>query len=294
MRLSSPLYLIANICLDKFQCALFPHLQVEWQGDLIIALCSKTYIAVDDAGKMKISAKGINHATLRSNDPLAKFRKVLHSQRPESGVNKGFRALNGQVFTYSQEKRCLPYFYCKRYVHDDGIFTSCLDVVLNPVPKKYICLQTDLPQLAPGFHAKFSVGEYSFVTIKQALTFFKQQSHDQEDHEALALIQRTSDCYELDKLAKAIPVNYRWSLGFSRTLEKIVTNRMEQYPHYYVILATAGTKTIINADERDIRCGIGENPRAARWCPDAHLKGRNLLGLLYSQLLHSHNSLIAM
>ena len=268
-------------------------MQVEWKGDLIIALCSKTYIAVDPDKKLKISAKGINHSTLRANDPLAKFRKVLHSQRVESGVNKGFRALNGQMFTYSQEKRCLPYFYCKRYVHDDGIFTSCLDLVLRPVPKRYVCLQSDLPQLAPSYQAEFKVGEYLFTNIKQALTFFKQQIQDKEAHDALTLIQRTTESYALDKLSAAIPDNVQWLSILSGTLEKIVRSRMEQYPHYYHILSTAGTKMIINADAGDKRCGIGENPRTTRWCPHLHIKGRNVLGQVYSNLLREYNDSLA-
>ena len=262
---------------------------MEWKGDLIIALCSKTYIAVDADKKLKISAKGINHATLRANDPLAKFRKVLHSQQVESGVNKGFRALNGQMFTYSQEKRCLPYFYCKRYVHDDGIFTSCLDIVLRPVPKSYVCLQTDLPQLAPTHQAEFRVGEYLFTSIKQALTFFKQQMHDKEAHDALALIQRTTESYRLDKLSAAIPDSCQWLTLLSATLDRIVRSRMEQYPHFYDILSSVVGKTIINADKVDKRCGIGENPRATRWCPELHIKGRNVLGQVYSNLLGGDN-----
>ena len=291
----SPCVIVTAVFNTSYSYFLFFNifLQVEWKGDLIIALCSKTYIAVDSDKKLKISAKGINHATLRANDPLAKFRKVLQSQQVESGVNKGFRALNGQMFTYSQEKRCLPYFYCKRYVHDDGIFTSCLDIVLRPVPKTYVCLQTDLPELAPTYQSAFRMGDYLFSNIKQALTFFKQQKHNEADHDALALIQRTTDCYRLDKLSAAIPDSFQWLAVLTATLEKIVISRMEQYPHFYDILFRAGSKIIINADKADKRIGIGENPRTVRWCPSRQNKGRNVLGQVYSILLKRHNDNLA-
>ena len=256
-------------------------------------MCSKTYIAVDDAKKLKISAKGINHATLRASNPLQKFWKVLHSHKPESGVNKGFRAINGQVYTYSQEKSCLPFFYCKRYVHDDGIFTSCLDIVLSPVPKKFVCLQTDLLQLAPDYLAEFRVDEHVFSSIKQALTFYKQQVHDDQDHDVLTMIKRTTDSFDLDRIAASIPIEHQWRTVISDTLERIISCRMDQYPHYYNILSIAAGKVIVNADERDSWIGIGENHRTARWCPEAYLRGRNMLGQLYSHLLRKYNEDLA-
>lgn len=262
---------------------------MEWKGDVIIALCSKTYIAVDDVKKLKISAKGINHATLRANNPLEKFWNVLHSHKPESGVNKGFRSINGQVYTYSQEKSCLPFFYCKRYVHDDGIFTSCLDVVLRPVPKKYVCLQTDLLQLAPDYLAEFKVDEHVFSSIKQALTFYKQQAYDNQDSVALTTIKTTTDSFNLDRISASIPIEHHWRATISDILEKIISCRMNQYPHYYIILSTASGKVIVNADERDRWVGIGENYRTARWCPEAYLRGRNILGQLYVNMLRKYN-----
>lgn len=264
-------------------------LQVEWKGELIIALCSKTYIAVDSLQKLKISAKGINHATLRANDPLGKFWNVLQTMQPESGVNKGFRAVNGQVYTYSQEKSCLPYFYCKRYVHEDGIFTSCLDLTLCPVPKKYVCLQSDMPELAPDFKDEFRVGEHRFICIKQALIYFKQLNYNSANHETLSLIKRTSDTYELDRIGKTIPFVSQWCSDYRRTLETIVTSRLKQFPNYYDILSTAGNRHIVNAERHDNWAGVGENVRTTRWCPEAFLRGRNILGRIYIDLLQQHN-----
>ena len=58
-------------------------------------------------------------------------RKVLKSStntETRVGVNKGFRAHEGRVFTYVQKRFGLSYMYCKRLVNDDGISTEPLDL----------------------------------------------------------------------------------------------------------------------------------------------------------------------
>ena len=56
------------------------------------------------------------------------YLKVLETQQSGSGVNKGFRAHAGRVFTYEQKRFGLSYMYCKRLVNDDGISTEPLDL----------------------------------------------------------------------------------------------------------------------------------------------------------------------
>ena len=51
---------------------------------------------------------------------------VLQTQKPRWGINKGFRAHEGRVFTYAQKRFGLSYMYCKRLVNDDGISTEPL------------------------------------------------------------------------------------------------------------------------------------------------------------------------
>ena len=150
---------------DKRTPGLF---KLEYQGDEMIGLCSKTYIV--RKGKLiqpsscritasrllnkakgwglkrngrqraqlvqeyKFSSKGVSKRHLTS--PMTKFRRVLKTHRAQSGCNRGFRVRNNAVFTYTQERRGFSYLYCKRKVLDDGIHTDPLDITLCPLPSQ--------------------------------------------------------------------------------------------------------------------------------------------------------------
>ena len=251
---------------------------------MIIALCSKTYIAVDDSKKMKISAKGINHASLRANNPLERFRSVLETAKPESGVNKGFRAMQGQVYTYAQQKQCLPYFYCKRYVHDDGIFTSTLQVILRPVPKKYLSLQTDAAELSPDYKRSFTVDNVTYDTIRQAIIYQKQQTSDACDAEKLDNVLKCTDTYQLKRLAKAIPTSSTWRRQYQARVEKILTQRINQNADFKNILVGTKNEKLLNTDESDKFGGNGNSAETTRWCNNMHESGRNIIGEVYMKI----------
>ena len=257
---------------------------MEWKGDLIIALCSKTYIALDEKQRMKISAKGINHASLRADNPLQKFQKVLHTSQPESGTNKGFRALHGEVYTYAQKKQCLPYFYCKRYVHDDGIFTSTLDLTLKPVPKKYASLQTDVMQLCPDAEGSFDVDNTTFHSIRQALVYHKHLSHTPEDDDKLKEILECHDKYTLTRHCRSIPNHYVWLQSYKEIVEKILLQRMEQNPDLKKALLKTNSEKLLNTDESDNLGGTGNNACTTRWWADIADSGRNIIGETYMQI----------
>ena len=95
--------------------------KVEFSGDIFIGLCSKTYFC-QGGTECKISSKGIN----KNQNELTrdKYEQVLQSQESGEGVNRGFVSIGKDVFTYSQQRKSLSYFYIKRLVHDDGITTS--------------------------------------------------------------------------------------------------------------------------------------------------------------------------
>ena len=139
--------------------------KLEYQGDEMIVLCSKTYIVRKakviqpyscsiNASRLlkrakgwglkrngrrsrlvqeyKFNSKGISkrHLTL----PISKFRRVLKTHCAQSGCNRGFRVRNNAVFTYTQDRRGFSYLYCKRKVLDDEIHTEPLDITLCPIP----------------------------------------------------------------------------------------------------------------------------------------------------------------
>ncbi len=123
---------------DEAKCEWFPMeekdlrtpglFKVEWQGDGLVALNSKTYICFhqDDSGQPKISCKGLNKR--RNKLSKTNYMNVLENKAPESGVNRGFRMVGGEMYVYEQRKDALSYLYVKRKVKADGISTTCLDI----------------------------------------------------------------------------------------------------------------------------------------------------------------------
>jgi hypothetical protein len=115
---------------DKRQSGLF---KLEAEGQEIIALCSKTYVLKTD-NNFKLTCKGINKNCV--TEPLQIFQNVLNSKNsfapPEP--NRGFRARDNTMFSYTQSRNGFGYFYCKRMVCDDGIHTHPLALVLSPWP----------------------------------------------------------------------------------------------------------------------------------------------------------------
>lgn len=116
--------------MDKRTPGLF---KIEFEGDEMIGLCSKTYMATGEQGT-KFSSKGINKRSVK--DPVNTFRHVLNTKETISAANVGFRARKNTMYTYTQERAGFAYFYCKRVVASDGIHTSPLDIELTPIISK--------------------------------------------------------------------------------------------------------------------------------------------------------------
>ena len=100
--------------------------KIEFEGDGIVALCSKTYVCFGNV--TKASCKGIQKK--RNQDILTResYLAVLENQKSGCGVNKGFVARNGRIYSYVQPRYGLSYMYCKRRVLDDGVSTTPLDL----------------------------------------------------------------------------------------------------------------------------------------------------------------------
>ena len=104
--------------------------KIEFEGDMIVALCSKTY-CVEKKGeegknKVKYSSKGLMKRM--GENPITRYQNVLSSGENSGSVNTGFRVHENGMFTYSQYRDGLSYFYCKRIVQHDGVSTSPLDI----------------------------------------------------------------------------------------------------------------------------------------------------------------------
>ena len=137
---------------DKRTPGLF---KLEYKGDGIVALCSKTYCCFGQCvtdqdtyrrlypngdgllcsedrcrfGKgcqTKTSAKGLSkRLNYLARD---KYIQVLRSRRSGGGTNRGFKTDGRDMHTYTQTRDALSYFYIKRKVGPDGTSTFPMDI----------------------------------------------------------------------------------------------------------------------------------------------------------------------
>ena len=96
----------------------------EFKGKRMIALTSKCYFADNGEESIpKFSCKGVNR---RQNEmSWERYRNALFGAL-DKVTNIGFRKKEHHIVTYEQTKLGLSAYYDKRFVHEDGIHTSCL------------------------------------------------------------------------------------------------------------------------------------------------------------------------
>ena len=112
--------------LDKREPDLFKE---QFRCTEMLCLCSKTYCCYDNkSDKMKFCSKGLNKRILEESCDglMEKYRKALDEAINLTSTNRGFRTNNHTVTTYKQTKKVLSYFYPKRQVQDDVIYTKPL------------------------------------------------------------------------------------------------------------------------------------------------------------------------
>ena len=99
---------------DKRTLGLF---KTEYTGDSFVGLCPKTYFCSGEEGGSKFSCKGLNkhHNTLT----LDTYKQVLDTQQSGGGGNVGFKTDGKTMFTYTQTRKSLSYFYIKCIVAAD-------------------------------------------------------------------------------------------------------------------------------------------------------------------------------
>ena len=101
---------------DKRKPGLF---KIEFEGDGMIALCSKSYYVFGN--KNKCSAKGVqqnNNIKILNKET---YLRCLQNQEQINANNKGFRFVNKSIKTYEQNKIGLSPIYTKSVLFEDGI-----------------------------------------------------------------------------------------------------------------------------------------------------------------------------
>ena len=97
----------------------------EFEGERMIALCSKCYYTEDgEAKKKKLSSKGMSKKQNEIN--WHRFKAALDGNK-DMATNRGFRMRDGNMVTYEQEKLGLSAYYDKRWVLPDGIHTEPIE-----------------------------------------------------------------------------------------------------------------------------------------------------------------------
>ena len=100
----------------------------EFEGERMIALCSKCYYAEHQTGnqevKKKLSSKGMSKRQNEIN--WQRFKAALEGSK-DMATNRGFRMRDGNMVTYEQEKLGLSAYYDKRWVLPDGIHTEPIE-----------------------------------------------------------------------------------------------------------------------------------------------------------------------
>ena len=197
---------------DKRTVGLF---KLEFEGTEMTALCSKTY-AVTDGQQTKVSSKGIDKRRLSS--PMSAYNDVLDTQMPGSGENVGFRVRDGQVFSYSQERTGLSYFYCKREIQNDGISTKPLNIVLTPVHDGD-CLSNLYPCDLSYTHDDGSL--LTFNSGQQMLEWLKAVKYE-SDEKLVKAILASKDPIKAAMLGESVKCGENWEACFKNYYQKLI------------------------------------------------------------------------
>ena len=86
--------------------------------------------AMTSPNTLKFSSKGVNKGELEQSGhgPLENYRRVLNDRVNVTWHKRGFRTKHHSVATYEQVKKGLSYFYPKRTVESDGIYTQPINL----------------------------------------------------------------------------------------------------------------------------------------------------------------------
>ena len=149
-------------CLEyfAFQKRVGGKFKLEWEGEKIVALTCKSYLA--SGPQVKQVSKGVS---IKQN-PLTfdHYLRVLETNQPHYISNQGFQTRNHNVFSYKQEKRGLSSFYCKRKVLSDYVHTAPLD----------ICI---VSSIVVQCFILFLYSSFEYFSLFCACSFFNNRKH---------------------------------------------------------------------------------------------------------------------
>ena len=274
----------------------------EFVASEIVALTSKTYVCrALDGVSIKAASKGVNKKALAARgDPFQLYKQVLDSGKANGAENRGFRAINGQMFTYRVWRMAFPYLYLKRDLVPDpngGLahYTRCLqNYVLRPTPKEHLSIQIDMPLLEmDNSSLQFTYASYNVSTIRQALclakynyavTFHGAMAPTNTRLKQLDTILKSADPAILRRIYDQLEETGEYSRECYNELYAIVSRRMDAHPLLYSCIDVTSHMYIVNASSEDKTWGNGHSPSVTRYRQGAFAEGGNYLGKVYMSI----------
>lgn len=263
-------------------------LKVEFsQGDIFIGLCSKTYVCRSNNSKLKLSCKGVNKSSVIGNGGVVElFKATLADKQSRQGVNSGIRQHKMGMYSYVQKKDAFSYLYIKRHVDETGIYTSPIDLVLNPVPTNLFPIQRE-KELCIDFKFGFKYGKWRFRTLHQAMVYFKVMNDEGiSEGERSDLLERVmkGSKSDLEHLYRHPTPSSKWMEIMFWQMKDITRKRLTQIPKGIEKLKASYPYSLLYCDRWDRVWCAGEEWKVIRWLSPGDVPGKNYLGEIYEML----------
>lgn len=169
--------------------------------------------------------------------------------------------------------------------------TKTLNIIQEPCPVRFFCLQESLTALTMDYECVFPYNGNEFQTMRQALIYAQRENTNIvkqnliEKHASLIDIMFTKSGYSLHKISKDLPISVKWITNRFKVLKDIAHQRTSYLDLYGLLLASSQSKEIINADAMDRIFGVGQDYRFMRWLSNKKNEiGRSYLGCIYMEL----------
>ena len=262
-------------------------LKIEFhKGDIFIGLSSKTYVCRSSDKQLKLSCKGVNKSSvLARGGIISTFKTILSDGKSREASNSGIRMHGGVLKSYKQRKDAFAYFYVKREVGTEGIYTKPLNLTLLPFPQDGVPLQY-YPELCMDYKWSFVYFDMQFVSIRQALVYYKvvDAPYNIERKGVLLSQIMTAGDADLQKIYADCLSYQAWeSVKFYR-VKDIVRVRLFQLSGIREMLLSTFPYIIYHAERADNEWGVGEVWDVVRWLKPSEIRGRNYLGLVYKEI----------
>jgi predicted NAD-dependent protein-ADP-ribosyltransferase YbiA (DUF1768 family) len=255
--------------------------KLEAEGVKMICLSSKTYFLKINKENYKLSAKGVNKSLL--GNCLDKFESVLASQKTESAVNRGFHLHKREMYTYKMRKNAFGFLYMKRQVHEDGIHTSPLDLVLCPWEEDNSCYFWSEQHVLSPLH-RFKLEKYGLVFSSIEHLFQYERGIVYGDRELWEKALTNISARLLRKCKNDLPFKHKWVKSMDERLKSIMKLKILTHPETKKYLEFNKNNQFVFAYSGDKYLGCGLEYDIAIVTKSELYPGQNKIGEIWGEL----------